>query len=182
MVCSTYHKKGKGKCTSHQIRNSVIEDRILTDLRNATSYASDQEEDFIKLATQTSEKALNKSTKEYRREYEQSSARIAKLDVLIQRIYEDNVVGKISDERFVKMPESYETEQRQLKSRVAELQNYIGAAKEKSVNVDRFLALVQKYTDIISLDVEILLEFVEKVIVYQPEKVDGHRQQEIEII
>nr|DAS30103.1 MAG TPA: protein of unknown function (DUF4368) [Caudoviricetes sp.] len=65
---------------------------------------------------------------------------------------------------------------------MAELQSFLESAKEKSVNADRFLALVQKYTDIRILDAEILREFVEKVIVYQTEKVYGHRQQKIEII
>jgi len=182
MVCSTYRKRGKDKCLSHQIRNSVIEDLILTDLKKVTAYAREHEEDFVRLVTQTSEKVLDKSMKEYRKEFEQGTARIAKLDVLIQRIYEDNVEGKISDERFAKMSESYEAEQQQLKSRVAEIQTFLESTKEKSVNADRFLALVQKYTDIRSLDAEILREFVEKVIVYQPEKVYGHRQQKIEII
>nr|DAS30087.1 MAG TPA: integrase [Caudoviricetes sp.] len=112
MVCSTYRKRGKDKCPSHQIRNSVIEDLILTDLKKVTAYAREHEEDFVRLVTQTSGKALDRSMKEYRREFEQGTARIAKLDVLIQRIYEDNVEGKISDERFAKMSESYEAEQR----------------------------------------------------------------------
>lgn len=102
--------------------------------------------------------------------------------MLIQKIYEDNVEGKISDERFKKMSASYESEQKQLESRVAELQRYIQRAEERTLNTDRFLNLVRKYTNIQTLDAEIIREFVEKIIVFQAEKIDGHRQQRVQII
>ena len=113
LVCSTYRKRGKSNCTSHQIRN---------------------------------------------------------------------VVGKISDERFAKMSATYEAEQKALESRIAELDEFITTAKEKSLNAEYFLQLVQKYTDIKELDAKIIREFVEKIIVFKAEKVDGHRVQRIQII
>lgn len=80
------------------------------------------------------------------------------------------------------MSASYESGQKQLKERVTELQGTIHTAEDQSLNTDRFLKLVRKYTDIQKLDAEIIREFVEKIIVFQPEKVDGHRQQKIQII
>ena len=182
MVCSTYRKRGKQICPSHQIQNCVIEQLLLADLKRVTSFAREHEDEFVKLVTKNSEKALNQKLKESQKEYEQAKARIAKLDMLIQRIYEDNVEGKISDERFAKMSASYESEQKQLKERVTELHETIHTAEEQTLNTDRFLKLVRKYTDIQKLDAEIIREFVEKIIVFQPEKVDGHRQQKIQII
>jgi site-specific DNA recombinase len=182
MVCATYRKKGKAVCTSHQIPNHVIEELLLADLRRVTSFARDHEADFIQMVTKNSEKALNQSLRDSRREYEQGKARMDKLDTLIRRIYEDNVEGKISDERFAKMSAAYEAEQRQLETRVAELQEYLDNAKEKSMNADHFLALVRKYTDIQKLDAEIIREFVEKIIVFQTEKVNGHPQRRIQIV
>lgn len=182
MVCSTYRKKGKHLCTSHQIRNSVIKQLLLADLKRVTSYAREHEEKFVKIVMKSSEKVLNQKLKESRKEYEQAKTRIAKLDMLIQKIYEDNVEGKISDERFQKMSASYESEQKQLEGRAAELQEYIHSAEERTLNADRFLNLVRKYTDIQTLDTEIIREFVEKIIVFQAEKVDGHRQQRIKIV
>ena len=182
MVCATYRKKGKSVCPSHQIRNSVIEQLLLEDLQRVTAYARNHEDEFLRLVTRNSEKALDRELRDCRKEYEQAKARIAKLDTLIQRIYEDNVEGKISDDRFAKLSGNYETEQGQLQSRVEELQRFLDDAKEKSLNADHFLALVRKYTDIRELDAEIIREFVERINVFQAEKVDGHRQQRIQII
>ena len=182
MVCATYRKKGKSVCPSHQIRNSVIEQLLLEDLQRVTAYARNHEDEFLRLVTRNSEKALDRELRDCRKEYEQAKARIAKLDTLIQRIYEDNVEGKISDDRFAKLSGNYEAEQAQLQSRVEELQWFLDDAKEKSLNADHFLALVRKYTDIRELDAEIIREFVERINVFQAEKVDGHRQQRIQII
>lgn len=121
---------------------------------------------------------MNRKSKKHK----QAKARIAKLDTLIQRIYEDNVEGKISDDRFAKLSGNYKTEQAQLQSRVEELQRFLDDAKEKSLNADHFLALVRKYTDIRELDAEIIRKFVEHINVFQAEKVDVHRQQRIQII
>lgn len=117
-----------------------------------------------------------------KRELEQAQARIQKLDEIIQRLYEDNVEGKISDERFVKMSASYEEEQKGLESRVSELKKLIAAEKENSVNVDRFLSLVRKYTDVKELTAEIIREFVEKIYVHQSERIDGQKVQRIRIV
>lgn len=182
MVCATYRKKGKSVCPSHQIRNSVIEQLLLEDLQRVTAYARNHEDEFLRLVTRNSEKALDRELRDCRKEYEQAKARIAKLDTLIQRIYEDNVEGKISDDRFAKLSGNYEAEQAQLQSRAEELQRFLDDAKEKSLNADHFLALVRKYTDIRELDAEIIREFVERINVFQAEKVDGHRQQRIQII
>ena len=182
MVCATYRKKGKSVCPSHQIRNSVIEQLLLEDLQRVTAYARNHEDEFLRLVTRNSEKALDRELRDCRKEYEQAKARIAKLDTLIQRIYEDNVEGKISDDRFAKLSGNYEAEQAQLQSRVEELQQFLDDAKERSLNADHFLALVRKYTDIRELDAEIIREFVERINVFQAEKVDGHRQQRIQII
>lgn len=182
MVCATYRKKGKSVCPSHQIRNSVIEQLLLEDLQRVTAYARNHEDEFLRLVTRNSEKALDRELRDCRKEYEQAKARITKLDTLIQRIYEDNVEGKISDDRFAKLSGNYETEQAQLQSRVEELQRFLDDAKEKSLNADHFLALVRKYTDIRELDAEIIREFVERINVFQAEKVNGHRQQRIQII
>lgn len=181
MVCSTY-RKIKGGCSSHQIRNEVIEQILLDHLQALTVYARDHEADFVELITKKSQAELDRSLRDGKRELEQAQARIHKLDEIIQRLYEDNVEGKISDERFVKMSASYEEEQKGLESRVSELKKLIADEKENSVNVDRFLALVRKYTDVKELTAEIIREFVEKIYVHQPERIDGQKVQRIRIV
>ncbi|MFU2424008.1 MAG: DUF4368 domain-containing protein [Bacteroides sp.] len=181
MVCSTY-RKIKGGCSSHQIRNEVFELILLGQLQTVTTYAREQEADFVELITKKSQSELERSLRDGKRELEQAQSRICKLDEIIQRLYEDNVEGKISDERFAKMSASYEEEQKSLESRVAELKKFIAAEKESSMNVDRFLALVRKYTDVKELTAEIIREFVEKIYVYQSERIDGHMAQHIKIV
>lgn len=180
-VCATY-RKVKGGCSSHQIRNVVVEQLLLQDLQRVTAFAREHEDEFLQLITNNSEKELNKELRDCRKEFEQAKARISKLDTIIQRLYEDNVEGKISDERFAKMSVIYESEQKELNARVTALQDFIDHAKEKSLNAEHFLSLVKKYTDIKELDAEIIREFDEKIIVYKAEKVDGHRTQRIQII
>ncbi len=113
---------------------------------------------------------------------EQAQARIRKLDEIIQHLYEDNLEGKISDERFVKLSENYENEQKTLEARVSELRGLIAAEQESSVKLEHFLDLVRKYTDIRELNAELIREFVEKIMVYKAERIDGRRVQRIRII
>ena len=109
-------------------------------------------------------------------------SRIAKLDSLIQKLYEDNVEGKISDERFMKLTQTYELEQQQLNAKVYELKNYLDTENNKKISVDRFINVVKKYTHIEKLDCEILREFVSKVLVHKAEIINGKRTQRIDII
>lgn len=117
-----------------------------------------------------------------KRELEQSQSRIKKLDEIMQKLYEDNIEGKISDKRFAKMSANYETEQHTLENRVAELKSIMIEEKESALNIDHFLSLVRKYTDIKELTAEIIREFVEKIYVYKAERIDGRRVQRIKIV
>jgi DNA invertase Pin-like site-specific DNA recombinase len=181
MVCSTY-RKIKGGCSSHQIRNEVIEELLLDGIQTVTAYAREHEAEFVELVTKKSQAELERNLKDGKRELEQAQNRIRKLDEIIQRLYEDNIEGKISDERFAKMSANYEEEQRTLSDRVKELKRLIDSEKESAINVDRFLSLVRKYTDVKELTAEIIREFVEKVYVHQMERIDGQKVQRIRII
>ena len=108
--------------------------------------------------------------------------RIGELDTIFQRIYEDNIIGKLSDERFMKMSKGYEDEQHTLQAEADEIQSELQQEEKKSVDVKRFLAIVKKYTDLTELTPEILREFIDKIIVHAPDKSSGRRLQEIEII
>ena len=180
-VCATY-RKIKGGCSSHQIRNAVVEELLLDGIRRVTAFARECEEDFVEMVTKKTRSELDKSMRDSKRELEQAQARIAKLDEIIQRLYEDNIEGKISDERFAKMTANYEAEQQVLEKRVMELKSIMTEEKESALNVDHFLSLVRKYTDIKELTAEIIREFVEKIYVYKAERIDGRRVQRIKIV
>lgn len=179
-VCATYRKK-KGGCSSHQIRNVVVEQLIVEDLRRVTAFAKEREQEFIEAVMKNSEKELAKELRLSQKEYEQAQARITTLDKIIQKLYEDNFLGKISEERYYKMSADYEAEQKGLLARATTLRQSIESAKEQSLNTDRFLNQVKKYTEITELDAEIIREFIDKIIVFKAEKVKGHRIQRIEI-
>ena len=110
-----------------------------------------------------------------------SRVRLHGLDKIIQNLYEDKVKGVISEERYSKMATSYEQEQKDLINYVAELKTTISEVENDKPNTDIFLHAVKKYTDITELSAEILNEFIDKVYVYQAEKVNGKRTQKIQI-
>ena len=136
----------------------------------------------MEMVTKKKRAECDRSLRDGKRELEQAQTRIRKLDDIIQRLYEDNVEGKISDERFIKLSENYENEQKALEDRVTELHSMITSEQEANVNADRFLNLVKKYTDIHELTAEIIREFVERIYVHQTERIDGKRVQRIRIM
>lgn len=139
------------------------------------AFVRGREAEFVELLTKKNERELNRQFRECSRELEQATQRISKLDEIIQRLYEDNLDGKISDERFAKMSATYEQEQRDLQARVVVLRETISKAKAQRINIDSFLTQVKKYTEIKELDAEIIRTFVERIDVFKPEKVPGTR-------
>ncbi len=180
-VCSTY-RKVKGGCSSHQIRNKVVEEMLLAGIRSVVAFASAHEAEFVQMVIKKSHSESERSMRDGKRELEQSMARIHKLDDIIQRLYEDNLEGKISDERFAKMNANYEAEQESLGTRVAELKTMMAEEKDSMANVERFLTKVRKHTEVTELTAELIREFIEKVYVYQPERMDGKRVHRIRIV
>lgn len=158
-VCATY-RKIKGGCSSHQIRNVVVEEILLDSIKTITAFATNHEEEFVKLVTKKTQADLSRSLRDGKKELELSQARISKLDDIIQRLYEDNIEGKISDERFAKMSKSYEDEQSTLTTRIAELKSTIASENERSDNTDKFLALVKKHINAEELTAGLIREFV----------------------
>ncbi len=181
LVCSTY-RKVKGGCTSHQIQNEAVETLLLDGIRSITAFAREHETEFVEMVTRKCRADVERTLRDSKRELEQAQARIKKLDEIIQRLYEDNLEGKVSDDRFAKMTANYEAEQQSLESRVSELKATIIKDKTNADNAERFLNLVRKYTDIKELTAEVLREFVEKVYVYQSERIDGKKVQRIKIV
>ena len=180
-VCSTY-RKIKGGCSSHQIRNDVIEQLLLDGIRGITEFARKHESEFVAMVMKQSRSESEKGLRECKRELELSEARVHKLDGIIQKLYEDNLEGKISDDRFAKMSANYEAEQKALEARIAELKATITADKQNALNIEYFLRLVRKYTCIEELTAEIIREFVTKIYVHKPETIDGRKVQRIRIV
>ena len=112
------------------------------------TFVHEREYEFVELLTKKNERDLNRQFRECSRELEQATQRISKLDGIIQRLYEDNLDGKISEERFAKMTATYEQEQKDLSARVIVLHETLTGAKTQRLNIDSFLAQVKKYTEV----------------------------------
>ena len=145
------------------------------------AFAKDYGQEFLEIVRNENEKELRRKLQSQTRELEEAEKRIQALDRIIQNLYEDKVCGNLSDERFVKMSQSYEQEQRELKERTYFLRQELSKAKEQSDTVTRFMRSVRKYTEITELTPELVREFVQKVVVYQAEKINGRRTQRIDI-
>lgn len=103
----------------------------MADLQKVITFAREHKDEFLQLVTKTKAKELDRELRENRKEYEQATARISKLDVIIQKLYENNIEGKISDERFTKMSATYEAEQKHLQERVTQLKNSLDKEKRR---------------------------------------------------
>lgn len=156
-------------CTPHCISREGIEKAVLNNLQTVIKHAKLDEKRFIQKMTDASLREDARSTQKANAERVKAKARIATLDRIISRIYEDNVSGKIGDERFQTMLAGYEVEQKELKLKVAELESLITAATQQTTNVESFLRLVRSHTEVTELTTEIVHEFITRVEVSEAE-------------
>ena len=180
-LCENY-RSNTSKCTMHYIRNVVVERIVLENLKEVIQYVSNYEDEFVRMIMDSDMRQRNRELSQKKKRLAEIQKRIGELDTIFQRIYEDNIIGKLSDERFMKMSKGYEDEQHTLQTEADEIQSELQQEEKKSVDVKRFLAIVKKYTDLTELTPEILREFIDKIIVHAPDKSSGRRLQEIEII
>ena len=180
-LCENY-RSNTANCTMHYIRNVVVERIVLENLKEVIQYVSNYEDEFVRMIMDSDMRQRNRELSQKKKRLAEIQKRIGELDTIFQRIYEDNIIGKLSDERFMKMSKGYEDEQRTLQTEADGIQSELQQKEKKSVDVKRFLAIVKKYTDLTELTPEILREFIDKIIVHAPDKSSGRRLQEIEII
>ena len=179
--CSNY-KGNRGTCTStHYIRADFLEQVVLAEIRRLTKFVSQYEKEFAKLMMGFSQKAAADEVRTTLRELDAAIYRDKELDSLFERLYEDNVAGKITDERFARMSSKYEVEQKELREKIKALQDAVERTKSKAVTADMFISAVRKYTRARKLTPRMLNELIEKIEVHQAEKVDGVWQQKLTI-
>ena len=180
-LCENY-RSNTTNCTMHYIRNVVVERIVLENLKEVIQYVSNYEDEFVRMIMDSDMRQRNRELSQKKKRLAEIQKRIGELDTIFQRIYEDNIIGKLSDERFMKMSKGYEDEQHTLQIEADEIQSELQQEEKKGVDVKCFLAIVKKYTDLTELTPEILREFIDKIIVHAPDKSSGRRLQEIEII
>ena len=178
--CSSY-KYDTSACTSHYISDEALQIIVLDNIQKVISYMKDYEDLFITeqlvKSTQNEIKKISKNKKEL----EKAKNRVIEIDNLFMHIYEDNVSGKISDDRFRNLSFNYDKEQQELKLKIEQLSKDIENTEKKDTDVTQFISNVKKYTEIKHLTAEILNELIERIVIHQQEKIDGKKTQEIDI-
>ena len=180
--CPSYNMGKRKTCFNpHYIRLDFLEQIVLSEVKRLTRFACRYEDQFTKVVADYTQKAMESEQRIRQGELKALIARDKELDMLFEKIYEDNATGKISDERFKKMSQKYETEQESIVERIDELKRRFDETASRVANTDTFLKAVRKYTKIKKLTPRILTELIEHIDVHEPEMVNGSRRQRIVI-
>ena len=180
--CATYRKKKKGLCSCHRILVSDLETIVKNDLQKVCEYVFLHEKEFTDEYLSGSKKETVKFQSKTKAELKRLSERQEEIGKIIRKLYEDNVNGRITDERFDFLAKSYEDEGNDLKTKIQELKNALASSVQDEEKLSKFLKVVKSYTKIEELTPEILNSFIEKIYIGETEKYDGRKMQEVEII
>ena len=180
--CATYRKKKKGLCSCHRILVSDLETIVKEDLQKVCEYVFLHEKEFTDEYLSGSKKETEKFQSKTKAELKRLSERQEEIGRIIRKLYEDNVCGRITDERFDFLAKSYEDEGNDLKTKIQELKNALASSVQEEEKLSKFLKVVKSYTKIEELTPEILNSFIEKIYIGETEKYDGRKMQEVEII
>ena len=179
-VCSSY-KSGRGTCSAHYIREDVLRELVLERIQAVNAYIRQGVESFQEEWLQCRRSDQERNIREDRKRVEQAKKRLADLDVLLSRLYEDFVLGDLSKERYKKMTADYEAEQERLKLEIEVTEEWLETQETMSADVDAFVALTQKYVDVPELTPTIVNEYIKKIEVFAPDKSSGKRVQKVKI-
>ena len=179
--CSRY-KSNTGDCTMHFIREETLKLFVLQRIFDVTALFFDDAMAFEEAAKKQRFQEAEKEAKKRKREIAQAEKRIAELDRIFKRIYEDDISGTISHERFLKLSADYEAEQKELTEQVKTWREAVETFEQDQADFASFAAIVRKYVGIRELTPTIVNEFVKKIIVYAPDKSSGHRRQKVELV
>ena len=180
--CATYRKKKKGLCSCHRILVSDLETIVKEDLQKVCEYVFLHEKEFTDEYLSGSKRETVKFQAKTKAELKRLSERQEEIGKIIRKLYEDNVCGRITDERFDFLAKSYEDEGNDLKTKSQELKNALASSVQDEEKLSKFLKVVKSYTKIEELTPEILNSFIEKIYIGETEKYNGRKMQEVEII
>ena len=179
-VCSSY-KSNRGTCTAHYIREDVLRELVLERIRAVNEYIRKDVDGFQEEWLHCRRSDQEKSVREDKKRLEKAKKRLANLDVIIRRLYEDSVLGNLSMERYQKMASDYEDEQERLRLEIESLESWIDTQEADNNGLDAFIALTRKYVDVTELMPTIVNEYIKKIVVFEPDKSSGKRKQKIKI-
>lgn len=180
--CWVYKNYGKERCTSHAISWNTLNQLVLEDIRRNAIVAKKHTEQYMEMLLATKEQKKQADTDRLKRELKATDKRIGDLSKILTKLYEDMALERISEERYQAMAPGYEREQALLRTRREELSREIESSEEMYENIERFLPVIWKYTDIETLDARILNELIEKIVVHEKTILpDGTKRQRVDI-
>lgn len=182
--CATYTltlQRETHKCCSHSITTKAIRELLLDTIRTVSEYAIANEAEFQEKVMEASRIKQASAAKELKKKLNKAKKRCGELDILIQKLYESYAMGKITEHRFDMLSAQYEQEQAELETLIASEQEELETYESDASRAAQFLALAKKYTGFTELTTPMINEFIEKIIVHAPEKIDGERTMEIDI-
>lgn len=165
-TCGTYHGH-KEDCTPHTVKAVALHQIVLGEIQRVTEDAREHTEQFLQRAMDKHQSQLKKDLSAKSKELDRASKRLADLDKLFRKAFEELTLENLSSEQFQMLTQGYEAEKQELSARAATLDNEINIQQDKLLNADRFLAIVDRYTDIRELTPEIVREFIDKIVVHE---------------
>lgn len=175
-------RANNGLCAkTHHIRVDAITQILIQHLANIMQFASMFEDEFVKIVVDEYYKLVQLQQRKNQIALHEAMAREKQLDILYEKVYEDQALGKLSEERFMKLSAKYEDEQSALKQNIKHLRSVVEQESAHEMNADGFLKLVRKYTRIEELTPQILREFVDRIVVHHKEQLHGQAVQRVEI-
>lgn len=178
--CRTY-VRNSNLCTTHSISYIALFKIILNDIEKHVMNMETLGNQFMEEMRELSEKSGNKKIHQFKRELVNLEKRIDEIDRIITKLFEQNTLGKISDERFSKMSLTYEAEQKEVTQRYEELQDQVEVEEKKTARTDKFMETIRKYETVTELNRSMLCELVDSIYVYQAEGTGKERKQRVEI-
>ena len=179
-VCNHY-KSNRGTCNAHYIREDTLRDIVLERIRAVNEYIRSDVDSFQEEYLQCRKADHEQRIRDDKKKVEQAKKRLASLDVIISRLYEDFALGEISKDRYKKMSADYEKEQERLRLEIDVIEEWVKQREEMDEGLNAFIALTQKYVDVEELTQTIVNEYIKKIIVFAPDKSSGKRTQKVKI-
>ena len=180
--CPGYNQGKRKDCFStHYVRVDFLEQVVLAEIRRLTRFACKYEEQFVRVVSDFSKQAMQSQIDAHQSEVRSLMARDKELDRIFERLYEDNLSGKITDERFQRMSVNYDNEQKDLRERLTRLNNILEELNCKTTSTEKFVEAVRKYTRVKKLTARMVTELIEHIEVHHTEKIDGVKTQKLVI-
>lgn len=166
---------------THHIRVDVLTNLVKNDVANIVKFATEFEDEFVKIVVDEDYKRIQATQKKNLEALNKMLSRDKELDTLCEKVFEEKILGNLSEERFLKLSQKYEEEQFELKAQIKNMKKIVAEEKKHELNADGFLKIVRKYSEVEELTLDILQEFIDKIVVHHREEIMGETIQKIEI-